>query len=324
VNEPVSPPLRPLGVGELLDRAVTLCVRFFLPFSLIYLAYGIPLGVVNYFASRGVTTLIQAFADQLKAQSTGGRTDPHALATAMANGGSDPLWSLALIAMTFFISPLAGAALIDATSAASFGRLPTFASAYRTALSRWPNLMGVNLLYVLAGLAIYVAIVVVAVLIVFAIVGITTAVHVVGIVVGVLIGIVFVLFAIAFFLVASIAWQISYFACVVERLNFVASFSSGLARVFGGIGLKRSLLVGLVLMAVGIGIWLVTLAGQGVLIGLLRSSIAGTVFTTLVSVGTAAFLTAFMTTFYFDLRVREDGLDLQLAAHAALDRPLES
>jgi hypothetical protein len=70
-----------------------------------------------------------------------------------------------------------------------------------------------------------------------------------------------------------------------------------------------------------IGIGLVSFVGQVVLTGLVRSAIFGTVFTTIVAIVTAAFTTAFMTIFYFDVRVREEGLDLQIAADATLATP---
>jgi hypothetical protein len=41
------------------------------------------------------------------------------------------------------------------------------------------------------------------------------------------------------------------------------------------------------------------------------------VYATIIEVATAAFTTAFITIFYYDLRVREEALDLQIAAQAA-------
>jgi hypothetical protein len=324
VQDSVSPPsLRPLGLGELLDRAVTLCVRYATPFSLIYLAYGVPLGVINYFSSRGMTSFIQAFSDQMKAQSTGHQADPHALSAAFANAGNNGVWTAVLFLFVFFISPLVTGGLIEATSEAYFGRLPTFARAYRVALERWANLVGINVLYGLAAGALYLIVVIILFVVALGVIGIGSAAHAAGIAIGVVVG---GIFAVAIFLLAlviAIAYQMSYFACVIERSNFVVSFTSGLGRVFNGIGLKRALLVGLAYVAVAIGITIVSSVGEVVLVGLLRSTIAGAIFRVVIALATAAFLTAFMSAFYFDLRVREEGLDLQLAAQATLDRPLE-
>lgn len=294
-----------------------------MPFSLIYLAYGVPLGVINYFTSRGMTSFVQAFTDQMKAQSTGHEADPHALSAAFANSGNNGVWTLVLLVFVFFISPLVTGGLIEATSEAYFGRLPTFGRAYRVALERWANLIGINVLYGLAAGALYLIVVIVLFVVALGVIGIAAAAHTAGIVVGVVIGIVFALAIFLFALVIAIAYQMSFFACVIERANFVTSFTSGLGRVFNGIGLKRALLVSFAYVAVAIGITLVATIGEVVLVGLLRSEIAGAIFRILISLATAAFLTAFMSAFYFDLRVREEGLDLQLAAQATLDRPLE-
>jgi hypothetical protein len=276
----------------------------------------VPLGVINYFSSRGMTSFIQAFSDQMKAQSTGHQADPHALSAAFANAGNNGVWTAVLFLFVFFISPLVTGGLIEATSEAYFGRLPTFARAYRVALERWANLVGIN------G-ALYLIVVIILFVVALGVIGIGSAAHAAGIAIGVVVG---GIFAVAIFLLAlviAIAYQMSYFACVIERSNFVVSFTSGLGRVFNGIGLKRSLLVGLAYVAVAIGITIVSSVGEVVLVGLLRSTIAGAIFRVVIALATAAFLTAFMSAFYFDLRVREEGLDLQLAAQATLDRPLE-
>jgi hypothetical protein len=63
----------------------------------------------------------------------------------------------------------------------------------------------------------------------------------------------------------------------------------------------------------------VTLAGQSIFLGLLggiAGEIGGTAYAALVGIATAAFTTAFIAIFYYDLRVREEGFDLQQLAAA--------
>jgi hypothetical protein len=153
-------------------------------------------------------------------------------------------------------------------------------------------------------------------------IALTVAVHALGVAISVALGLVVLVLSLGFAILATLALQLSYFACVVERANAYAAFLSGLRRIARGVGLKRALLVGLAYFAALIGIAAVSGAGQLVCVGLLRSTVAGEIFVTAVSVATAAFTTAFMTIFYFDLRVREEGLDLQLAAEATLGRAL--
>ena len=131
---------------------------------------------------------------------------------------------------------------------------------------------------------------------------------------AVIVGTLLALVIVALALVVALAIQMSYFACVVERLPFITAFARGLSRVFNKVGLRRAFLVGLAYVAIFLGVYFVTVAGQAVLYGLVRSNVAGSAYSTLVEVATAAFSTAFIAIFYFDLRVREEGLDLQVAA----------
>jgi len=310
--------LRPLGLGELLDRAVTLCVKNFVPLSLIFLVYAIPLGIVQYFATKDVSSVLQAFSDALQAQASGGKAgDPTAFQRALA--AAPPLngWYPLLIAIVFFFGPLPTAALIEATSARYMNRPSSFGEAYGVALARWGPLLGINLLYLLAGMILYVAVVLAVVALAIGLAFVTAALHWLGVAILIVIVLAATLAGIAFFIVAALALQISYFTCVVERGGVVTSFGRGIRRVFVGVGLKRSLLVGLAFFAIAVAIGIVSAIGEGALFAAVHNSAVSTAYGTIVRIATAAFTTAFLAIFYFDLRVREEGLDLQLEAQAA-------
>jgi len=316
-----SPPvtsLRPLGLGELLDRAVTLCVKNFVPLSLIFLVYAIPLGIVQYFATKDVSSVLQAFTDALQAQASGGKAgDPTALQRALA--AAPPLngWYPLLIAIVFFLGPLPTAALIEATSALYMNRPSSFGEAYGVALARWAPLIGINLLYLLAGLILYVGVALAVAVLAIGLALVASALHWLGIAILVVVGLAVTVAAFAFFIVAALALQISYFTCVVERGGPTTSFGRGIRRVFVGVGLKRSLLVGLAFFAIALAIGIVSAIGEGALFAAVHNSAVSTAYGTIVRIATAAFTTAFLAIFYFDLRVREEGLDLQLEAQAA-------
>jgi len=306
-----------------LDRAVTLCVKYFVPFALIQLAFSIPFGVVRYYATQNFATMMQTFTSAMQSQGAGKPVDPYAMSVMLSRGGvADAGWTFAFVLGSFLFLPLVVGALIDATSAAYLGTIPTFAESYRVGLSRWLNIIGINVLYAVSGGGLYVIAFIATLLVVFAVAAIVAAAHWVGVALGVALGIVGLVVTLALIILVTMALQISYFACVVERANFAVAFIAGLRRIARGAGLKRALLVGFAYYLVLVAIGVVSFAGQLLFSGLLRSPIAGTAFVTLVSVATAAFTTAFMTIFYFDLRVREEGLDLQLAAEATLGRPL--
>ena len=291
-------------------------MRHFALFSLIFVVYAIPVAILQYFGTADQAKIFGAVTDIVQAQAAGKHVDPNALANAFSQGPVlnvwTALWAIALI----FVSPLPTAALIDAAAKLYLGGSVDFEQAYRTALNRWLPLIGVNLLYIAAGIGLYMALLIVGLILVFALILVTKASSVLGVSMSVLFGCIFLLALLAFGVVAALAVQISYFGCVVERMPFVTAFSRGISRVFLGPGLRRSLLAGLAYVAILLGIGLVGITGESLLYGLLKSNVAGTIYQTIVRVATAAFTTAFVAIFYFDLRVRREGLDLQLAAGA--------
>lgn len=312
--------LRPLGLGEVLDRAVTLCVKHFVALSLIFVIYAIPYAVVQYLATQDLSHLMSTLSTVMQSRATaGGRADPNALANALASAPRLNGWYPFLLALAFFVGPLPAAALIGACAAYYFNGDITLGAAYRMALGRWLPLIGVNCLYLGAGIMAYALFGLVSIAVIFAVVFAMSALHGVGIALAIVLAIVVSLLALAFLIVATLAVQISYFTCVVEGVGSVAAFARGLSRVFARIGLVRSLLVGFAYAAIAIGIAIVALAGESIVVALSHSSVAGTAYSTIVRVATAAFTTAFVAIFYYDLRVREEGLDLALAADAVRD-----
>jgi hypothetical protein len=311
--------LRPLGLGEILDRAVTLCVRNLPLFALIYLVFALPLSVVQYFAAHDQAKSFGALGEILKAQAAGKPYDPSAISKALGNGTGLNPWTGALLAFLFIFSPLPTAALIAAASALYLGTTIDFRSAYRVAFARWLPLLGINVLYLASGLLLYLAVFIVALFLVLGLYFITAQFRAVGIVLDVIVGLAATLAAIGFALVVTLSLQVSYFTCVVEHAPFITAFARGVRRVFVGVGLRRSLLVGAAYFAIVIGISFVTFAGQSIFLGLLGGvvgEISGTAYAALVGIATAAFTTAFIAIFYYDLRVREEGFDLQLATAA--------
>jgi hypothetical protein len=314
VNAP-SPetPLRPLGLGEVLDRAVNLCVKYFVPLTLIFLVYAIPLGVLQFFAlPHDLSKFIAVMTAQMQ-----GKGDQAEMTRQLSDSSGLSPWFLLVYLMLFFVYPLPLAALIAATAGFYLQKPQTFGESYRIALSRWGHLIGINFMYGFAGGFVYFIVVLLIFILGLGVALLYSASSAAGIAVGVILGTISLVVTLGFVIVAMLAWQISMVSCVIEKLNLAVAFMKGISRVFTGIGLRRSLLVGCAYGAILLGIQMVAGFGELLVIGLLKSDIAGTIYVTVVGVATAAFTTAFITIFYFDLRVREEGLDLQLAAQAA-------
>ena len=311
--------LRPLGIGEVLDRAVTLCVRFFVPLAVVYVVFAIPQGIVQYFAGRGFSRLLTAFTAAVQTQvATGRPADPAKLAHDLAGSPAPSGWIGLAWIVVFLVSPLAVAALVEMTAADYLARPSSFSSAYRTALNRWVPLIGLNLLFALSGSVLYVVFLFVVVLLSLGVAFLYVFSHPLGFIVGIPLALVLLASVIAFAVVVTLAIQVSYFTCVIERATPVRSFTASLSRVFGKIGLPRALLFGAAYLAIALGIGLVALIGEVTVTSVFHSDVAAVTYATLLRLLTAIFTTAFVCIFYFDLRVREEGYDLQLAAQNVL------
>jgi len=305
--------LRPLGLGEILDRGVNLCVKHIVPLSLIFLVYAAPAAIVQYYATKDFSRMMQALTDALQTHGPGGQPDLSGFERAVHSSSGTSAWSIVYLAAGLILSPLPTAALIAAVSAFYLGKTVTFGEAYRVASRRWLAVLGVNLMYFFAAIIAYIAIIIVVVVLALIITLLIAALHVVGTAIAVIFGIVFLIALLGFVIVAILAWEVSLFTCVIEGANFATSFANGISRVLAA-GLRRSLFTGLAFVAIFIGLDVVVLVGQAVSLALLHSWIVATAYVTIVQVATTVFITAFLAIFYYDLRVREEGLDLQLAA----------
>ena len=311
---PAGSALRPLGIGEILDRAVNLCVKHFMPLCLIYVVFMIPFSFVQYYATKDLSAMLQAFADASKA---GGSTDPSVVLRHLGAGSSTNPGVLLLGFVLLVLSPLPAGALIEATSCYYFSRPTSFAQAYRVGLSRYLNMLGVSVLFFAAGSLLYLGLILVIVALAFAIGFIySQLIPVLGIALGVIVGILILAAIFAIVVFVMLALQLSYVMCVVERANFAVAFSRSFARLSSGIGLRRAAIVGLAYLAITFGIGLVALLGQLLILSFSQSPAAGAVYEAVVRVISSAFTTALIVIFYYDLRVREDGLDLQIEALA--------
>lgn len=309
--------MRPLGLGEILDRAVTLCVRHFVIFALIWVVFALPLAVFQFLGTEDQTKIFGALADILMKSNSGKATDGSSIAAALQGKPILNGWTAVYFLSFLFLSPLATAALVATAGAIYLGGRLNFSGAYRAALGRYFHLLGYNLMWLLSAGVLYIAVVFVVAILAIGFIAVGTALKGVGVAIAVVFGVVIVLTVVSFAMIVLVAYNIGFYVCVLERRGFVDAFAAGIQRVFNRVGFVRALWLGLAYLAIGIGVWVLNVMGQGILFGVLHSRIAGTAFNALLSVTIAGFTTAFMTIFYFDLRVREEGLDLQLAAQAA-------
>ncbi len=314
--------LRPLGIGELLDRAVALTVRSFVPLALVYAGFAIFAALVQFASGSDLGHSISLLSHVLAAQQGTGRpVDPATLARAIngANHLSAPQALLGWVGgvLVIVVLPLPTAALIVYAARRYLGELPTVAEAYRAALRQWLPLLGVQILYLLAASAAVVAIFIVVLVAIFAVAGAYAVSHPLGIGVGVVLGLTLVALYVIAVVLLLLAYELSFCTRLIERVSVPAAFTSGLRRVFARTALRRALVFGAAYAAIAFGATVVTFAVEAAIVGLAHSVLLGEIARVIGNVVLAVFSSVFIAIFYLDLRMRDEGLDLRLAARAA-------
>ncbi|HTV72153.1 MAG TPA: hypothetical protein VME66_00405 [Candidatus Acidoferrales bacterium] len=307
--------LRPLSLGELLDRAVTLCVRHVWVLALIFLVFIVPLSILQTYAIPDQT---KAWTSLIEMARSGGSEaalqQAAVLSRASSATGATAIWFL----VAFFFSPLPYAALILATSQAYLTGTTSFAAAYRGALRVWPRLLGLTFLYTVALVIVGIAAAIVGAVVIVIVVLLGRAAVALGIIAGIVLGGAYIVGMIVLGLVGLIAVYLSYYTCTLEGAPVWTSLTSGVQLAFGRGNFPRSLGAGLAFTAINFGISLVSVLGAGMLFGLVHSAYAGQTFSVLVSLPATAFLISFVTLYYYDLRVRNEGFDLRIEIGAPM------
>ncbi|MGH7728153.1 MAG: hypothetical protein ACREM2_05125 [Vulcanimicrobiaceae bacterium] len=305
-----SPALRPLGLGEILDRAVTLTVRRFPFFAAIYVLFQLPYAFAQYEFNRGALPML---SDLVR---TGGRpSDPARVQAILAESHVGPMLAVVVVIAMLF-GPLVFAALVYAVSATYLGKNPSYERAIRAGVGRWLPLLGVYLLAFAAAFLIYVLLALLGGIVLVGVASLAAASKGLAIAIGFIAGTVFFLALFALVLLAIVVVQLASFICIVEAVAAPSALGLAVARVRTTIGIRRSLRFGAIYLLIAIGGALVSALGSTALIALVRSTALALAFASLVSIAMAIFLCTVVAIYYFDLRVREEGLDLALAAEA--------
>jgi hypothetical protein len=293
----------------MLDRAVTLSVRHFVPLALIWAIYIVPLLLL---ANLGLSDTAKLFSTVFDTLSKGGAgSDPNSLAKALSLTPVYNAYTVLYFALFVVGQPLCTAALLGSASDAYLtGNVPGFVQAYREGLRQWLPLVGVTLIWIALGVVAYLILILIGVIVGLAVGLLIYAAKAFGIAVAVVLGIVALVALVVAATLALLAFRISYMTQVVEHVGFVRAFTSGISRVIGK-SWQRSLLFGLALFAVNVGIGAVALAGQGLLFGVFRSNLLGSAFSAILGVLSAVLGGALTTVYYYDIRVRSEGYDLQ-------------
>ena len=303
--------LRPLSIGELLDRAFSIAFKNILPFSAIVLVVIVPGVALSYYATSGP---LAAFNDQLEkiSQTAGSSAPPDPMQLLSLEASMVPYFGI-LMLYGLLVVPLANAAVVTGISRA-YLRLPVrFTECYREAIGRWGWLVLLGLLWLAATMGATFVAFVPLIFLTFAIGLLVTALGAFGAVIAIILGIAFGLAFMALVLLLYLSAAFSFVAAVIEHLPPAFAFRSGFQRVFGEGQLWRSLGIAAALFGIFVGFEIIgsvvgLLAGQAHDIALI--SVVNGIFEAFLY----PFLFAVVAVCYYDVRIRREGFDLQMLA----------
>jgi hypothetical protein len=297
--------LRPLGFGEILDRSITLYLRNFLPFIGIVLVMLVPLAVMQYAVDSVQAGQISLIFHQLT--HPGSRLPA---AAALPHFGGPTLAAIAIgFLLTIICEPFVYVAVAEGVARLYRGERVEFRGCIGPVLRVWPKLLGFVALVFAMALGLYVAFVLVFVVLVF---GAVLLGHAAALVIGVIAVVgVLVMFAIFFAVIwIVIALTFALYALVLENATVFGAIGLGLRRIFSRAEIWRALGFSIVssLIALTASLLLSMIALVAEYYGLVWLDVA------LKSVSSAVVLPfpmILLAVYYFDVRVRREGLDLE-------------
>jgi hypothetical protein len=307
--------LRPLGFGEIFDRAITLYIRNFLPFAGIVAVVVLPLAILQYFID--VSSMGQ-FDQAIKVLTHPGSTPTTPVLPAFMTDWRVGLLFVITIFVVYAIYPFALNAVAIGVARLYTGRPVMFAPCYRGSLHRWPQVIGMLCVEFALAIAWYIGFLILVFLAVLLVMLLARA----ALALGILAGIVAALICLAAFLFLAplfVAMTFGMNAVVIEERPVFAAIGLGFSRIFNRDEFWRSVLFALAAGAVLLGAGMV--AGIFSTIFLMMHWLpASAIVETLFRAAITPFSIVLLAVYYFDVRIRREGFDLE----AGLERLVES
>ena len=301
--------LRPLGAGELLDRAVTLFVRDFVPIVVVIAVVIVPIFIFQAVVAPKAGHVFTDIGRVFSSMGNKGATESAAAAISR-DSGSNGLTFL-LFAVSSVGRLLMWSAIIALVAAAYGGSRITFGQAYRIGVQRWLPQLVVGLTFVVIGLVTIIPLVIAYVLLVV-LIGVLAAVNqpIAAAVVGVTGGLIVLAgFAVVLSWVFMI-YELASVAVVTETPNPIEAVGTALRRGLAR-GMRRRTIVG------GLVVFVVSEVGALPLVAVAATVTALThvdvLYFAILGVGTVlleGIVAAFVVVYAVDVRVRREGFDI--------------
>ncbi|MFN2450253.1 MAG: hypothetical protein ABR508_10795 [Candidatus Baltobacteraceae bacterium] len=291
--------LQPLTLGEIFDRTITLYVQNFTAFAVIAAMTVIPVTLCSYFATAGADQWSQLLAQM---QHPGSAHDAPAFTA----------WYAAVIALSLLLTPFTYVALASAVNELYTSAPIDWRACYGLAMRHTGGIILTILCeIVVLSAAVFAGALIVGVLFGLAVLSLQFS-RVFG---GILMipaaaaGIAYVLF----FLLCYLAAAMAFVAIGAEQLSFSQAIRSGFVRVFNRQSLWRSMLICAAIAVFELALMLVVGGAAAMAALIVHQPVVSAVLQAVTAIVSTGFLGALLTVYYFDVRVRREGLDVQAA-----------
>jgi hypothetical protein len=303
--------LRPLGFGEIFDRAVTLYIKNFVPFAGIVLVLVVPLAVFQYVIDRGTQpqfdVMLRIFQHPEIAKSE--------QVPSMFNSPAMVATFAAVILLTYTVWPFVLNAVGVGVARLYRGRPVEFRACYAAALSRWKQILGLIGVEFLIVVGWYIITVVVALIIVFAAIFMGSAVPGLAFALGVVAFLIVFLLMLPLLAPLVVALTFSMYSAVIEQENVSESLVLGFSRVFNRAEFWRALGFSVSAGAIVLGAS-TAFSALGLIAAFLHLPALRAVIESLPQAIISPFGIVLLAVYYFDVRIRREAYDLE----ASLER----
>jgi hypothetical protein len=304
--------LRPLSLGEVLDRAFHIYFKNIAAFSAIVAVVFVPSLLISYFESRGLLDFYLNMAQQV-IQNPNTTPDMSRLNSMMPSD----TWVLIQYALLFLGFPFAYGAVVAAVSKAYLGLPISFKESYQYALRRWLSILILIFVWVVAIIvSTFALIIVLAIFFAITIPGLA-ALGKASVFFGILFGILMIAGMLAsggIIIMLYLTAAVSFIAVVIENVDPLQAFGSAFSRIFGGHQFWRGFVLALALLGIDLGASVVGAGGGALLAYVFKSPALYLILAGMTSLFFGPFALVAAAVFYYDIRIRREGYDLQMLA----------
>lgn len=295
------PALRSLSIGEIFDRAVTMYVRNFVVFTLTVLTLLVPVGIVQYlYSDRAGDTLARV----LRQIQHPGSVVPY--------DGSQLTALVGIALLLIFLAPFTNNAVAVGVAAIYAGRKPTYREDFARVFARWVPLVGTSLLSLLVLIGTYLALVIGLAIVLVLGVALSRGSIVVGVILAIA-AIVLTIAIVVFFVVLVMVLAFALYATTIEASRPADAIGEAFRRIFNRHEFPKALLIALAYLALQLGALLLSGVIGVLILSYAHSEAAQIAVSTVISAMLTAFITVLMAVYYYDVRTRTEGLDLEVA-----------